>query len=1179
MASIKNTEIKIAFIMFSLIFSFSSFASSQGSQLEDTIPTIKVRSSNVIKEVFERSCQASDNTPIRVGILSHLQEPFVIPLDNGITGIYSDYISSLFQCKTQNTQFKTYSSHKELTQALDNDQIQFAISKEDPDETSMYKNVTIINEKYVAVRNTKQTDIPDAAQELTVGYVDNCFSEELRGLGYKSLNCIPYSSAIDVYRATLRGDINFAVINYLSFRYLTNKIEGNKVYIFHYFDSKFRRNLIYKDPKYAELIDIKDMSLISQIINPSWGIDMHQSYPVDLTPDEKKWIEEEKPIISVLFNSNLPPYSFFDKKGNEAGIMTDYLTKIAMKTGLKFEWVNVTQMSEAFRSLKNNIVNMGTGTSIIDGMEDSVTYSIPYAFTEISVLTRKDNNNEPYKSIAVSGTYPLQQYIKEKHADSNVIPMNTTLSAVELLINGKVDAVYGYSEVLHFLSATYFPDSLIEKVVDNNYQNDLRFIISKKYKHHETLKSILDKSIENLGLNHINKSTTKWDLHLINSESVWMEKDQKVKKLFLTTTLSIIILFSLLIAFIVKEMKRRKLISEWKLKANLIEGIPIPIAVRDSESRFVHVNKAFLEFASFENDGKNIIGRKTSEYPDEHFDDIFLNSEEKRFFDILKTSQPHQQTVRVTKDNQVLVLDEWSVPYFINGKVAGLITGWIDLTEINNLNSQLITSRDEALKANRDKSNFIAVMSHEIRTPLNAIIGSLEVSFIEDKEKCIRQAYDASLGLIDIINNILEITKMETVHSGLNMEYIKIKPLLSSVCSIFTALCNQKGLDFILDISLEEDTYIYTDHVFIRQILNNLLSNAIKYTDSGYVSVICYVHGENILIKIHDSGIGMSERQIQDMTLPFITESQHADSYGLGSTIVHRLCSSLNITMDIKSEINVGTEIQLTIPKASQWFDDGHQHYYQSNIVEHYSQDNLKLKGKKVLIIDDYDINRQLLEKQLRILNMDVVACSNGLEAWRLFNQPLNQFDMVITDCYMPDMSGFELTELIRSVEIKHMQKPIPIIGFTANSQAEVISLCLKSGMNSCIFKPITLKDLYSTVCLNLPNADDHAEIISIRRFALETGQSPHELLQVLYAALTEVEHRLLTGMDEQDTLNLVHKLKGTTRILGDFELLNICDVYEENQQVTTLNWIRERVSLLLGNLQSLVKKEKSENH
>ncbi|MCX9564460.1 ABC transporter permease, partial [Vibrio cholerae] len=236
--------------------------------------------------------------------------------------------------------------------------------------------------------------------------------------------------------------------------------------------------------------------------------------------------------------------------------------------------------------------------------------------------------------------------------------------------------------------------------------------------------------------------------------------------------------------------------SEWQFKANLIDGIPMPIIVRDTESRFVHFNKAFAEFSSKDTSDFCILGKKTSEYPNKHLGKDFLDNEEVRFFEMLKSPEPTHTTIKFVRDDEEMVLEEWSVPYQVDGKTKGLITGWIDLTEINHLNSQLIISRDEAIKANRDKSNFIAVMSHEIRTPLNAIIGSLEVSFIEEKDKYIRQAYDASLGLIDIINNILDISKVEVTNSNLKIECINVTTLIHSVSSIFTALCNQKNLDF-----------------------------------------------------------------------------------------------------------------------------------------------------------------------------------------------------------------------------------------------------------------------------------------------------------------------------------------------------------------------------------------------
>ncbi|HFG1874934.1 TPA: response regulator, partial [Vibrio cholerae] len=919
------------------------------------------------------------------------------------------------------------------------------------------------------------------------------------------------------------------------------------------------------------MLNLKKLRYKSQLIKSIWHIDVSHSYPIELTPAEKKWIAEEKPVISVAFNSSLPPYTFYDSKGNEAGIMSDYLSTIGVKTGLKFQWVRINKISDIVNSLINNSVNMGTLASYTDEMEEYLSYTIPYSSTEISVVTNKINNEN--KIIAVSGTYNLKNYLKNTYPNAKIIFTDNTLMAVELVAKGSADSAYGYSEVMNFLVNTYFQKELIYKVISTDYQGDLRFVISKKYEHHEMLKSILDKSIASLGFGYIDKSNEKWDSYLIDSESVWVEKEEKVNQYFHIILTILFLIFLSLIIFYLKEIRRKEVLSEWQFKANLIDGIPMPIIVRDTESRFVHFNKAFAEFSSKDTSDFCILGKKTSEYPNKHLGKDFLDNEEVRFFEMLKSPEPTHTTIKFVRDDEEMVLEEWSVPYQVDGKTKGLITGWIDLTEINHLNSQLIISRDEAIKANRDKSNFIAVMSHEIRTPLNAIIGSLEVSFIEEKDKYIRQAYDASLGLIDIINNILDISKVEVTNSNLKIECINVTTLIHSVSSIFTALCNQKNLDFIISINVDEDIYIYTDQVYIRQIFNNLLSNAIKYTDSGSVSIACHLEQENVIVTISDTGVGMSDSQLNDMALPFVTDSEDTDSYGLGSAIVHKLCSVLNIDINIRSVINLGTEIQLAIPKTSTLFSVYEQSHNNSLHSIDKNTYKAKLSGKNILVVDDYDINRRLVEKQLSILDIDVVTCHSALEAWRLINQSETPFDMLITDCYMPDMTGFELTEVIRSWEIKNRTKSMPIIGFTANSQTEVFELCLKSGMNDCIFKPINLKDLQDTIYRNLKLADEHIDIVHIRRFSYETGQSFQELTHLLHTALKEIENQLSETNCNEEFQSIVHKLKGITRIIGDLDLLEKCELFEKDNQTVTLAKIAERVTLLITSISSIIEK------
>uniref|UniRef100_UPI004047523E response regulator n=1 Tax=Vibrio anguillarum TaxID=55601 RepID=UPI004047523E len=1154
--------LKSALIILSTIFSTSAF-----SELESQYSISKIYPSSGLYSSLDRSCQKS-NENINIGIIDDLDEPFRIKFDNYISGIESDYLMTIFPCEKDNIRYISYASMDELKRAMDDGLIQFSIAGSGFDEGD-YKKTTFISEKYVALT---VNDRPELNSNLSIGYVNHCFSNELQDSGYDSFQCVHFDSANDAYISMINGDIDFAIINYFSAIYLMNKIDSKAVNIFKYFDKNFERYLIYKNPEYKNMVNLKHLRYKSQLIKSIWHIDASHSYPIELTQAEKKWIAEEKPIISVAFNSSLPPYTFYDSKGNEAGIISDFLSTIGVKTGLKFQWVRITKLPDIVSNIMSNRVNMSPSASYSKEVDDYLSYTIPYASTEISVVTSKKKNENTNNTIAVSGTYNLKKYLENTYPNSKIIFTDNTLTAVELVAKGSADSAYGYSEVMNFLVNVYFQKELTYKVISTKYQGDLRFVISKKYEHHEMLKSILDKSIASLGFSYIDKSNEKWDSYLVNSESVWVEKEDKVNQYFYIILVILFLIFIYLIIFSLREIRRKKVLSEWKFKANLIDGIPIPIIVRDTESRFVHFNKSFSEFSSKDTSDFCILGKKTSEYPNKHLGKDFLDNEEVRFFEMLKSPEPTHNTIKFIRDDEEMVLKEWSVPYHVDGKTKGLITGWIDLTEINHLNSQLIISRDEAIKANRDKSNFIAVMSHEIRTPLNAIIGSLEVSFIEEKDKYIRQAYDASLGLIDIVNNILEISKMEVVNSNLNIEYINVTTLINSVSSIFTALCNQKNLDFIISIDVDEDTYIYTDQVYIRQIFNNLLSNAIKYTDSGSVSIACHLEQENVIIIISDTGVGMSDSQLNDMALPFVTDSEDTDSYGLGSAIAHKLCSILNIDINIKSGINLGTEIKLAIPKTSTL----------NSVCEHSHNNNLhsidkntykaKLSGKNILVVDDYDINRRLVEKQLSILDIDVVTCHSALEAWRLINQSETQFDMLITDCYMPDMTGFELTEVIRSWEIKNRTKSMPIIGFTANSQTEVFELCLKSGMNDCIFKPINLKDLQDTIYRNLTLADEHIDIVNVRRFSYETGQSFQELTHLLHTALKEIESQLSETNCNEEFQSIVHKLKGITRIIGDLDLLEKCELFEKDNQTVTLAKIAERVTLLITSISSIIK-------
>ncbi|PXA73449.1 response regulator [Vibrio sp. 11986-1-5] len=1134
-------------LCFILIFIFYAGKITAGNLVYELYP------SDMVKR--EMNCEF-DYKNISVGLVRNIGEPFLINFSSYLSGIEVDHVNLLIPCAKDKIKYVFYDSVNDAKSSMEKGEIQFFISRNNTDFSGdEYKKIKFRDDKYIGLNfNNKSFK----HEEVKIGYVDECFYEELYSYGYKNVVCISYSSEKDAFIDLINNNIDILVIKKISESYFRNKFRFKDQYDVIYFKNELSNYLIYQDKDNESFLDQERLKYKWQLVKTIWSRDVSNNELTTLSEDEKKWVAEESPIIKVSFNHSFPPYTFYDYYGNESGIIPELLTSIGIKTGLRFQWVKMNDLPDIVKSIKDGIVDIVPLAAYNDDFKSKVLFSIPFSFTDISSVRRiKDEKDE---IIAISSTYSLQSYISNKFQDKKIIIAKNTLSAVEMVANGKADVAYGYSHVMEFLVDIYFPGSLVSQVMQFSYQGDLRFAISKENDNAKLIQSILDKAIENLGFSYVDGLTAKWDSYLINSSEVWVDKEREIKKYYY---LMLALLFSILIYtvfYFINDFKRKRRLAEYEFKSRLIDGIPIPIIVRDNESKLIHVNKAFTDF--YLSTEELVLGKKTSEYRNDFLDDDFFINSEMEFFEIIKNRESVYKEITLTRNGEKLILNEWSVPYYYDGNISGVITGWIDMTEINYLNSQLIISRDEALKANRDKSNFIAVMSHEIRTPLNAIIGSLEVALIDNEKKYLNQAYTASLDLMYILKSILDISKVEFISSDLNIECVKVKNLIESVSYIFKPLSISRGIDFVIDISIDDDIEIYTEVNYLKQILNNIISNAIKYTDVGSVSVICYLMNKDINIEIIDTGIGMSQQQINNFEHPFVTESVKNDSYGLGSSIIHKLCSTLNIQLNIISEVNQGSKFHLIIPNA----------FKLKGLIKNDtgSQDDIDLKGKKVLVVDDYEMNCNIIERQLNTLNIDATICSSSIDAWNLIIRDQTKFDLIITDCYMPEMTGFELSEVIRSWEVKKNKKPIPILGFTANAQQETFSLCIESGMNDCIFKPVTLKLLKEKIIATLQK-NYCFDMINIYRTSHEIGMPFEELMVLVSNALKDAyDNIMMPNNSSADVSNFIHKLKGITKIIGDKKILELINDFEKYKTEDALDDILLRLEFLIENIDLL---------
>ncbi len=383
---------------------------------------------------------------------------------------------------------------------------------------------------------------------------------------------------------------------------------------------------------------------------------------------------------------------------------------------------------------------------------------------------------------------------------------------------------------------------------------------------------------------------------------------------------------------------------------------------------------------------------------------------------------------------------------------------------INSLNEELKKAKDVAENIARQKSEFLANMSHEIRTPMNSVIGFTEIL---DKEiqNPLHKEYLSSIkkggdSLLRIINDILDLSKIEAGKLEIKQESINPTNMFLEIESIFHSKIISKNITFIVEIDKAIPKYIIMDGVRIRQILFNLIGNAIKFTEKGHIKLkVENVYKDNIKSKIdlifsvEDTGIGIDENNLKSIFNAFEqVKNQDVAKYGgtgLGLAICAKLVHMMNGEIEVQSEKNKGSIFRVIlrdIPVSSM---------EEEIISNKLSASNIAFEKAQILVVDDVEENRKLVQASLKDYDIDLIMANNGQEA---LNKLKNiSVDLILMDLRMPVMDGYEAAMIIKNDE---RLKNTPLIALTASVMGKDLEKVSKYGFDGYLRKPVILDDL-----------------------------------------------------------------------------------------------------------------------
>jgi PAS domain S-box-containing protein len=607
-----------------------------------------------------------------------------------------------------------------------------------------------------------------------------------------------------------------------------------------------------------------------------------------------------------------------------------------------------------------------------------------------------------------------------------------------------------------------------------------------------------------------------------------------------------------------------------------VEQSSASIVITDLAAKIEYVNNAFLKISGFTRE--EVLGRNPN----------FLQSGKtpKATYQTLWSTLTRGETwvgelINRRKDGSEFVESALISPV---RQTDGSITHYLaikeNITEHKRHAKQLEEAKEKAEMANRAKSAFLANMSHEIRTPMNGVIGLSELALESfdavEKQGYLRQILESSKSLMGILNDILDLSKIEAQQVTIEYNVFNLAEMLDGLKQMFSLRAHEKSLEFMLVCAPEIPNFLIGDELRLRQILTNLLSNSLKFTERGHITLnVCQIAGQDnastIRFSVMDSGIGMTFEQIGKLFQPFAQAdnsiTRRFGGTGLGLTISRNLAQLMGGDIQVESTEGAGSKfhLQVKLDKADAGEIERLNTQHQADLMQPNSYTATRvLRGKEVLLAEDNTVNQLVASKMLTKHGLRVDIANNGEEALRCLDR--KYYDVVLMDIQMPVMDGLEATRLIRE---NPRFSDLPIVAMSAGVTLDEQEMCNQAGMTAFIGKPIDSNELIKKLIelLTFGNAtepNEQAAASSADKFNLSgfDNQRLAELTELFgetdsvielisdfrndFIGTTELIKDMLNRGDLISACKKAHSIKGSSSNLGAVEISAAASDLEE---------------------------------
>lgn len=884
--------------------------------------------------------------------------------------------------------------------------------------------------------------------------------------------------------------------------------------------------------------------------------------------------------IDVCVIDDNAPYSNFDIWSRAGGVLPNLLNLLSIPEHVYFKPIPVNNMEKMVAMLRERKVKV-IFPPLFSVPPEDILVSDSFGTRTWKLVVRNNNSNLSLyndKNINLNGkklyvlrNNPVVHVIKSYWPDVSLKEGVSIDESLKMLKAGSIDGIVIDSVLAEMLTNNLFPDQLISFDLPKIYVNLTLWLAPDQ----KDLLLAINKRISELSEKEISSNITR---SLFNSILLYRSNSNISENTFINAWVivcSLILLF--LAAFLPSEIFRRRraecnLLDSFTYWQTLLDSVPTPLFVCSLTGKITHCNQKLLSVLSLNIDQvvgstfKQLTEHVVIEPPVKHLD----------WIDTIDTlgSKFSDRRIRILSTDAVFDINLWMAVFKDSKSIPqGILFGWFDISERKRLENELFVTTKQAICASKEKSDFLARMSHEIRSPMNAVIGILELELQKQSnpDSVLNIAYSASHQLLNVIGDVLDLSKIEAGEMQLQYRNCDITAFLQQLIKTYSVLAAKKGLILESNIQSVYKQHYYLDDAKLAQILSNLLSNAIKYTDQGSVKIEVLRESNDCLydeltFRIKDTGSGIAPYMQEKILNPYVQVDPHSPaSTGLGLTICTRLLKLMNSSLQISSVPDKGSCFSFLI----------HQEIINEKMNIAVERNPENETSFHLLVVDDQSANLVVMRLQLEKLGHHVMTCSDAKQAENMLMQ--QRFDIVFTDCQMPIMTGYEFTRRQRLSE-QHTGNYQVIIGCTANAFSNERAKCFEAGMDDVLIKPITLDDLEKALSKQRNLVLNMKEI-----FALTTNQ-PKLINSIIYELQRSSEEELeqllnLADNNIESYKSIIHRQKGSFALAGFVSGVEYCESIEQEIEINESSQIplqRLRLNRLILRFIYLLKQQRT---